>query len=158
MKISKQQGQLLQLLQEDASLSQDELAERLGKSRPVIGRELQSLKEAGIIERKTVVIDTQKVGLTTTVYMLIELKTHGDGQLEQFEATVRERFPNVIEFAHILGSWDLLLKFVVRDSAHLAEVQRKLTNTPNVSRTRSYGSIGTPKLYPLPLGDEQQFR
>lgn len=158
MKISKQQGQLLQLLQEDASLSQDELADRLGKSRPVIGRELQGLKDAGIIERKTVVIDAHKVGLTTTIYVLIELKTHGDGQLEQFETTVRERFPNVIESAQILGSWDFLLKFVVRDSAHLAEVQRKLTNTPNVSRTRSYGSIGAPKLYPLPLGDEQQFR
>lgn len=158
MKISKQQGQLLQLLQEDASLSQDELADRLGKSRPVIGRELQSLKDAGIIERKTVVIDAHKVGLTTTVYMLISLKNHGDGQLDQFEVTVRESFPNVIEFAHILGSWDLLLKFVVRDSAHLAEVQRKLTNTPNVSRTRSYGSIGAPKHYPLPLADEQHFR
>lgn len=157
MKITRQQGQLLRLLQEDASLSHESLAERLGKSRSVVGRELKDLEEAKIIERRTVIVDAQKVGLTTTVYVLIKLKTHGDGHLDRFEATVREHFPNVIEFAHILGSWDLLLKLVVRDNAHLAEVQRKLTNTPNVSRTRSHGSIGAPKLYPLPLGDEQQY-
>ena len=157
MKITRQQGQLLRLLQEDASLSHELLAEKLTRSRQAVGRDLKELEEKGIIERRTVVVDAQKIGLTTTVYVLVELKTHGDGQLDRFEITVREHFPNVIEFAHILGNWDLLLKFVVRDSAHLAEVQRKLTNTPNVSRTRSYGSIGAPRLYPLPLGDEQQF-
>lgn len=158
MKITRQQGQLLRLLQEDASLSHEALAEKLGKSRSAVGRDLKDLEEARIIERRTVVVDTQKVGLTTTVYVLVELKAHGDGQLDRFEAAVREHFPNVIELAHILGSWDLLLKFVVRDNAHLAEVQRKLTNTPNVSRTCGYSSIGAPKLFPLPLGDEQQYR
>ena len=158
MKITRQQGQLLRLLQEDASVSHEVLAEKLCRSRQSIGRDLKELEEKGIIKRRTVVVDAQKVGLTTTVYVLVELKAHGDGQLERFEVTVREHFPNVIEFAHIMGSWDLLLKFVVRDSAHLAEVQRKLTNTANVSRTRSYGSIGAPKLYPLPLGDEQQYQ
>lgn len=156
MKITRQQGQLLRLLQEDASLSHESLAERVGKSRQAVGRDLKELEEAGIIERRTVVIDVQKIGLTTTVYVLVELKTHGDGQLDVFEDTVRENFPNVVEFAHILGSWDLLLKFVVRDNTHLAEVQRRLVNTPNVSRTCSYGSIGAPRHYPLPLGDEQQ--
>lgn len=157
MKITRQQGQLLQLLQEDASLSHEVLAEKVSRSRQAVGRDLKDLEEKGVIERRTIVVDAQKVGLTTTVYVLVELKTHGDGQLDRFEVTVRQHFPNVIEFSHILGSWDLLLKFVVRDSAHLAEVQRKLTNTANVSRTRSYGSIGAPKLYPLPLGDAQQY-
>ena len=158
MKITKQQGQLLRLLQEDASLSHEVLAKKLSRSRQAVGRDLMELEEKGIIERRTVVVDAQKVGFTTTVYVLVELKAHGDGLLERFEATVHEHFPNVIEFAHILGSWDLLLKFVVRDNSHLAEVQRKLTNTPNVSRTCSYGSIGAPRLYPLPLDDERQYR
>ena len=158
MKITRQQGQLLQLLQEDASLSHEVLAEKLSRSRQAVGRDLKDLEETGVIDHRTIVVDAQKIGLTTTVYVLVELKMHGDGQLDRFEVTVHEQFPNVIECAHILGRWDLLLKFVVRDCAHLAEVQRKLTNTANVSRTRSYGSIGAPKLYPLPLGDDQQYR
>jgi DNA-binding Lrp family transcriptional regulator len=154
MNITRQQSQLLRLLQLDASLSHEALAEKVCRSRQAVGRDLKELEENGVIERKTIVVDAQKIGLTTTVYVLVELRTHGDGHLDRFESTVREHFPNVIEFAHILGSWDLLLKFVVRDSTHLAEVQRKLTNTPNVSRTRSYGSIGAPRQYPLPIGDD----
>ena len=153
MKITKQQGQLLRLLQEDASLSHEVLAEKLSRSRQAVGRDLKELEERGIIERRTVVVDAQKVGLTTTVYVLVELKTHGDGQLDRFEVTVREHFPNVIEFAHILGHWDVLLKLVVRDNSHLSEVQRKLTDTPNVSRTCGYSAIGSPRIFPLPVGD-----
>ena len=158
MKMTRQQSQLLRILQEDASLSHEELSEKLGRSRQAIGRDLKDLEEGGVIERRTVVIDGQKIGLSNTVYILVELKTHGAGQLDVFEATVREHFPNAIELALIQGSWDFLLKFVVRDNSHFAEVLRKLTNTLNVSRTCSYGSIGVPRLYPLPLGDEQQYR
>lgn len=153
MKITRQQGQLLRLLQEDASLSHEALAEKLGKSRSAVGRDLRDLEEARIIERRTVVIDAQKVGLTTTVYVLVELKSHGDGHLDRFEVTVREHFPNVVEYAHILGNWDVLLKLVVRDNPHLSEIQRKLADTPNVSRTCGYAAIGPPRQYLLPLAD-----
>jgi len=153
MKINRQQAQLLRLLLEDASLSHEALADSLGKSRQAIGRELKGLEDAGIIRHRTIVVDAQKIGLTTTVYVLVALRSHGDGELERFETLVREHFPNVVELAHIQGSWDLLLKLLVRDNAHLAEVQRKLTGIPNVSRTRSHGSIGAPKLYPLPVDD-----
>ncbi len=151
MKITSQQGRLLQLLQADASMAQELLAEKLGCSRSVVGRELKALEDAGVIQRRTIVVDAHKVGLSTTVYMLIVLDAHGAGQAEKFEQAVRECFPNVIEMAHIQGEWDLLLKIVVRDNEHLEEIQRKLQKTPNVRRTRSYGSLGVPKLYPLPL-------
>ena len=158
MRLTTQQAELLRLLQEDGSRSHESLAEAIGKSRQVVGRDLKALEDAKIIRHKTIVVDPYKIGLTTTVYVLIELKAHGDGLLDHFENTVREHFPNVVEFAHILGSWDLLLKFVVRDNTHLAEVKRQLTNIPNVSRTCGYTVIGAPKLYPLPLGDDLQDR
>ena len=66
MKITRQQGQLLRLLQEDASLSHEALAEKLSKSRSAVGRDLKDLEDARIIERRTVVIDAQKVDLSST--------------------------------------------------------------------------------------------
>ena len=153
MKITRQQGQLLQLLQEDASLSHEVLAEKVSRSRQAVGRDLKDLEKEGVIERRTIVVDAQKVGLTTTVYVLVELKTHGDGQLDRFEVTVREHFPNVIEFSRILGSWDVLVKVVARDNAHFSEIQRKLADTPNVSRTCGYAAIGSPRLCSLPFGN-----
>lgn len=151
MRISQLQVNLLRLLLQDASLSLEVLAEKLGKSRQSIGREIKELEEAGIIQRKTIVVDAQKVGLTMTSFVLVSLKSHGDGLLDLFEEYVRDHLPNVIESAHISGSWDLLLKVVVRDSSHFAEVHRNLTNMPNVARTRGHHVIGAPRQYPLPL-------
>ena len=62
MKITRQQGQLLRLLQEDASVSHEVLAEKLCRSRQAVGRNLKDLEEKLIIERRTVVVDAQKVG------------------------------------------------------------------------------------------------
>lgn len=153
MKITRAQIQLLQLLQEDASLSHEALAERLGRSRQAVGRELKELEDAGVIARRTVQLDPAKVGLRDTVYVLVELKQHGAGHVDRFESTVQANFPNVIEFARLLGDWNVLLKLVVRDNAQLADLHGKLTLTENVARTCGYASLGAPRHFPLPFAE-----
>ena len=53
---------LLAELQEDASLTSDKLAERVGLSASAIHRRVRRLEKAGIIERRIAVVDPIKAG------------------------------------------------------------------------------------------------
>ena len=53
---------ILRALTDDARATMSEIAEKVGKSRVAVHRRMTDMKEAGVIEYYTVVIDWNKVG------------------------------------------------------------------------------------------------
>lgn len=58
----------LRVLQDDASLSVAEVAERVGLSMSPCWRRIQRMREAGLITRTVALLDRRKVGFNTQIF------------------------------------------------------------------------------------------
>lgn len=154
MKLSGEDFALLRALQADSHQANAAIGVRINKSESWVSRRIADLMSAGIISGRHAAVDPAKIGLKTTVYLLVSLKHHGDGNIEKFEAAV-EAMPNAVEWARLSGSWDFMVKLLVRDAEHYEELHDKLSKLPLISRVRSKLVIGRPrtKPTPLPLGE-----
>ncbi len=116
---------ILGVLQKDASLSVAEVGERVGLSSNACWRRIRRLEDSGVIARKVVLVDAEKLGLATTVFVAIKTQRHDPEWLEAF-ATGIAGIEEVAECHRMAGDVDYLLKLVVRDIAHYDRIYRKL--------------------------------
>lgn len=72
---------ILELLQEDASLSSAQIAERVGLSQSPCWRRIQRLREEGVIRGQVTLLDRKKVGLNTQIFAEVKLNAHGRSNL-----------------------------------------------------------------------------
>jgi Lrp/AsnC family transcriptional regulator len=105
---------ILALLQEDATLSTTELAERVGLSQSPCWRRVQRLRDEGYIRREVALLDARKVGLNAQIFAQVKLNAHGRQHLEEFADAIRG-FPEVLECFVLLGTVDFLLRIVAED-------------------------------------------
>lgn len=105
---------ILDLLQEDARLTNKEIAARLGKSVTSVFERVRKLETEGYIKRYVAILDKDKLGKHLIAYTTVTLKEHRHAILADFEAKVRT-FPEVLECYKMNGSFDYLLKVVVAD-------------------------------------------
>ncbi|MEE4360532.1 MAG: Lrp/AsnC family transcriptional regulator [Pseudomonadales bacterium] len=117
--------QILELLQIDAGLSLNEIADRVALSRTACWRRIQRLEEAGIIRGRVALLDPAALGLDLTVYVLIKTNRHNREWAEQFTA-VLGAIPEVLEAYRLSGDVDYLLKAVVADMRGYDRLYRKL--------------------------------
>jgi Lrp/AsnC family transcriptional regulator len=105
---------LLRAVQADSNRSTAELAELLGLSQPSCWRRLQRLREAGFIVKEVAVLDRQKLGFSTQVFVLVKLSSVGRANLSGFAETIRG-MPEVVECHVLMGVADFMIKVVTRD-------------------------------------------
>jgi Lrp/AsnC family transcriptional regulator len=117
---------ILAILQEDSTLAIAELAERVGLSATPCWKRIKRLERDGIIDRRVVILDRERLGLGVTVIVAVRTAQHGDEWLERFAEGVA-RIPEVVEFYRMSGEIDYLLKVVARDIADYDRIYRKLT-------------------------------
>ena len=109
---------LLAALQEDASLTNQELAARVGLSPSPCLRRVKALEDAGIILRRVALLDSKKLGLSLTALLQISMDRHTPERFEHFEATVKQ-YPEVQACYLITGQQaDYLLQVVVPSMDH----------------------------------------
>ena len=80
---------ILNVVQLDASLSMDALAERVNLSRNACWRRVKRLEDAGVIRGRVTLLNPMAVDLGLSVFVLIRTSAHEPGWLEKFEAAVR---------------------------------------------------------------------
>jgi Lrp/AsnC family leucine-responsive transcriptional regulator len=106
---------ILELLQSDGRLSNLELAEKIGLSPSPCLRRVRALEEAGVIRGYRAVLDAQKLGLTLTALVYIQMDRHTPERFAHFDAQVRA-LPGVLECLLITGQdADYQLKVVAQD-------------------------------------------
>src|SRR5258707_14396658 len=88
--------QLLEILQQDATLSIAQMAERIGLSPTPCWKRIQKLEAQGVITRRVAVVDPERVGVGLSVLVSVEAGEHTPAWLERFSAGV-DAMPDVIE-------------------------------------------------------------
>ncbi len=131
---------LLRLLQQDASLSQRDIAERVGLSQNACWRRLQRLEKSGLILGRTAQIDVAALGLDLTVLVMIRTRHHASEWAAQFRAHV-DALPEVTEFHRIGGDWDYMIKVAVRGIAGYDDFYQRLIKDVDLERVTGLFSM-----------------
>lgn len=118
---------ILDLLQQDSSLSQRQLAERIGLSQNVCWRRLNRLADEGVLKGQSARIDRTALGLDLVVFVLIRTRHHSKAWLEQFRAHV-ESIPEITDFYRIGGDWDYLIRVVTENMTGYDAVYQRLVS------------------------------
>ncbi|MBB3346943.1 MULTISPECIES: Lrp/AsnC family transcriptional regulator [unclassified Sphingomonas] len=116
---------LLALLQEDATISIADLAERVSLSPTPCWKRVKRLERVGLIRSRVALLDRASLGLDVTVFVAVRTTQHSDEWLQTFAEGVA-RIPEVVEFYRMSGEVDYLLKVVARDIADYDRIYRKL--------------------------------
>ena len=116
---------ILDLVQNDASRSIAEIAERVHLSQNACWRRIRQLEESGIIVKRVALLDREKLGVGITVFVTVRAGEHTEKWLETFSAAVRN-MPEVVEFYRLTGEIDYLLKLQVADIAAYDRVYKAL--------------------------------
>lgn len=128
---------ILRELQKDASLSQREVADRVGISQNACWRRMRALDASGIIKRRTVLLDRERLGLGLVVIMMIRTRHHSADWLRTFRGHV-SLIPEIIDFYRIGGDYDYLAKVVTHDMASFDAIYRGLIEQVDLENVTSY--------------------
>ncbi|HSG34431.1 MAG TPA: Lrp/AsnC family transcriptional regulator [Sphingomonadaceae bacterium] len=128
---------ILNLLQREAGINASAIGERIGLSQSACWRRIQRLREEGVISDHPVILDREKVGLTTMVFAHVKLTSHGRSNLSAFAEAVKE-FPEVMDCYVVLGNVDFMLRIVTEDiKAYEQFFFEKLSQLPGIQEVTS---------------------
>ena len=147
--------QLLDLLQQDASQSNQILASRVHISPPTCLRRIKRLRDAGLIEREVALLNPDKLAAVTghglTALIEITLDRQGAEHLEAFESRVAAD-EAVQQCYRVSPGPDFILLVHVTDMPrYLALAQRLFTNDANVRNVKAFFSTKRAKFEPRVL-------
>lgn len=129
---------ILEELQRDASLTNQDLADRVGLSASPCLRRVKALEEQGVIERRVAILGRKPLGLTLTAIIQIAMDRHTPERFAKFEATVK-KCPEVQTCFLVTGqSADYLLIVTVPDMDRYQEfLLEKITRIEGVTGVHS---------------------
>jgi len=128
---------ILTQLQDNARLTNVELAEAVGLSPSPCLRRVRELEQSGVIRRYVALLDPATVGLPVSVFVNVTLERQVETALERFEAAILKR-PEVMECYLMTGDADYLLRVVTADlSAYERFLVEHLTRVPGVASIKS---------------------
>ena len=113
-KLDRHDRALLSAIQDDASLSSVELAERIGLSQGPCWRRMQKLRQEGYIRKEVALLDRAKLGWDLQLLVQVQLTAHGRADVGKFTEALAAH-DRVLECLILLGSVDAILRIVARD-------------------------------------------
>ena len=146
---------LLEALQDDSSLSNQNLAARVHVSPPTCLRRVKRLRDAGLIEREVALLSPDKLaavlGHGLTALVEITLDRQGTELLEAFEARVV--LDDAVQQCYRVspGPDFILLVYVADMPRYLALAQRLFTSDANVRNVKAFFSVKRAKFQPKVL-------
>jgi len=118
---------LMALLQQDASLSIQQLSEKLNLTSTPCWNRVKRLENEGLINKKVALVSAEKVGLELIAFVQIKTQQHSDSWLQDCVQQVKG-FSQVLEFYRMAGEYDYLLKVIVKDMRSYDQFYQKLVN------------------------------
>ena len=116
---------ILRLLAADASLSLNDIAEKVGLTATPCWKHIKRMEESGIIRGRVAVLDADKLGLPVSVFVSVETNDHSAAWLSKFHEAVKN-IPEIVGAWRMSGDVDYLLHVVVPDIAAYDSFYRKL--------------------------------
>ncbi|MES2978957.1 MAG: Lrp/AsnC family transcriptional regulator [Pseudomonadota bacterium] len=143
---------ILAELQGNGRASLQEISQAAGLSSTPCWTRMKRMEDEGVIERYTVNLNAEALGLGDTVLVQLTLDSHSDNTLEKF-GQVLASIPEVVEAYLVSGEYDYLLRVAVKDTKHYERLLReKLYKIKGIRHSKSSFVLRTLKKADLPLG------
>ena len=128
---------ILKYLQEDARVSNVDLASLIHLSPPQTLRRVRNLEEGGLIRKYTAQLMYDKLGYGVTAFVGVSLAREQFRNVREVEAVIRG-FPEIVECYTISGDFDYLIKVVAKDLKSMSLfLTDKLMQVSGISEVKS---------------------
>jgi len=128
---------ILALLQQDASLSTAEVAERVGVSQSPCWRRIQRLRDEGYIKATVAIVDRQKLGFQIQIFAQAKMLRLTEEARAEFFRQI-ENVPEIVECYTVFGEMDVMMKVIAPDVLWYQEfIFSVLMKLPGVQDVRS---------------------
>lgn len=139
--LDKIDRQILEALQDDACISNLQLAEKICLSPSPCSRRVKILEEEGYIRSRVTLLNPDKIGLSVSVFIQVTLNHQAKNNLLDFERVVSE-WPEVMECYLMTGDFDYLIRVVVPDlTVYQQFLDARLTPLEGIDNIRSSFSL-----------------
>ncbi|WP_338883224.1 MULTISPECIES: Lrp/AsnC family transcriptional regulator [Xenorhabdus] len=125
--LDKIDRKLLELLQQDCSLSLNALAEAVNLTSTPCWKRLKRLEDEGYIVGRVALLNGEKLGLGLTVIVMIKTQQHSSEWYEQFVSFIKE-MPEVLTFYRMAGEYDYLMHIEVVDMKSYDHFYKRMVN------------------------------
>lgn len=154
MQLDSFDRQILNLVQEDASQTAEQLATTVALSVSAIQRRLRRMREAGVIARDIAVIDPRHAGRPTFYVVAVQVERERPELLTQLRRWLAEE-PYVQQAFYVTGEADFVLIVTAPDTETYDQLMvRMVRDNPNVRRFTTNVALGLIKrglTIPVPL-------
>jgi Lrp/AsnC family transcriptional regulator len=127
---------ILKLIQADSTKPVSEIADKVGLSTTPCWRRIQAMEKSGIIRKRVALIDSEKINVGLTVFVMVKTNQHNPEWLTSFSTIIKE-IPEIMEFYRLSGNIDYLLKIVVPDMKAFDSFYKKLISQADFSDVTS---------------------
>lgn len=125
---------ILNILQEHGSITNAELAGKVGMAPPTVLERVKKLERQGLIKKYVALVDEQKIGRGIIAYVSISVADHSFQAIKNFNKEI-QNLNQVLECYHITGEKDYLLKVIVKDIPdYEVFALEKLASLPNIGK------------------------
>lgn len=146
MKLDSINRSILNILQDDGSITNSELAQRIGLSPASTIERVRKLEKEGVIRKYCAMVAPEKIGKNVIVFVEIVTENHHREAMNRFIDAVKE-VDEVLECYHISGDSDFLIKVMADDIADYERIAlERLAVLPNLGKIRSHFVLSPVKL------------
>jgi DNA-binding Lrp family transcriptional regulator len=153
IKLDKTDRKILEILQSNAKITNAQLSKDIGLSPAPTLERVKKLENTGIIKSYHATLDTGRIGLGVSTFVLVSLKGHNKKNIDAFLGEINN-VPEVIECHHITGSGDFILKIIASDiTAYQRLMLEKVSEIDVVDSLQSMVILSTfkdSKVMPVP--------
>jgi Lrp/AsnC family transcriptional regulator, leucine-responsive regulatory protein len=143
---------ILQILQENAKITNSQLSKEIGLSPAPTLERVKKLETSGLIKSYHAVLDIEQAGLGVITFVKVSLISHKKAIIDAFIRKI-EVIENIIECHHMTGESDFLLKIASEDiSSYHKLMMETVSDIEEINQMQSMIVLTTFKNTPvLPL-------
>ena len=153
VKLDKTDRKILEILQSNAKITNAQLSVEIGLSPAPTLERVKKLENSGVIKSYHAKLDTAKIGLGVSTFVMVTLKGHNKMNIDEFIKKI-DTIDEIIECHHITGSGDFILRIIAEDIKSYQELMlEKVTNIEVVDNMQSLIVLSTfkdSKVMPIP--------
>lgn len=154
MELDRFDRQLLNLIQDDAGQTAEQLAEQVALSPSAIQRRLRRLREQGVIVRDAAIVDPRKIGRPTFFVVSLQVERERPELLAQLRTWLAAQ-AHIQQAFYVTGEADFMLVITAPDTeTYDALMSRMVGENPNVRKFTTNVALSVVKrglTIPIPL-------
>lgn len=143
MKLDDIDKKILNILQEDARITNVQLATKVGISPPATLERVKRLENNGIIRKYAALVNPEKINRNTFALVSVSLAMHQVSSIEIFTKAIK-KMDEVLECYHVTGNSNFLLKIAVKDIQEYEKfILEKFTKIKGVNKINTSFILST---------------